>query len=295
MIPSGSLDPSQLTGGRRPYGVAAHLGRSLTRERAAGIVSVVALVSLTVVALLAKVIAPHNPNRPITVPFEAPGAHGALLGTDQVGRDVFSRLLVGLQASWLSTLALVAIVAVVGGLIGAIAGYAGGITDAIVMRFVDLFLALPGAALAIVIVAIMGPSLPHALFGIGLVAWPYYARLARTEVRALASRPHLEAARIAGSSQFRLIFRHLIPGAIPALIINASLDLGGITVGLAGLSFLGLGTPAPAPELGSMSAQGLTYLLTNWWISVLPGVVVMLIALIANLAGDGVRTLFRHQ
>lgn len=276
--------------------------RTATTGRLAGFVGVAALAVVTLIALLADKIAPYDPNLPIGLPFQAPGSSGvlpgspsALLGTDQVGRDLFSRVLVGLQSSWLATIVLVVIIAVVGGVIGAVSGYVGGVVDQVLMRIVDLFLALPGAVLAIVIVAILGPSLLNALIGIGVVAWPYYARIMRTEVRALASRPHLEAARVTGNSRTRLIARHLVPGAIPAVVVNASLDLGGITVALAGLSFLGLGTPAPAPELGSMSSQGLTYLLTNWWIPVFPGIAVALLALVANFAGDSIRGLFRHS
>lgn len=268
--------------------------RTAATGRATGLVGVAALGVVTLIALLARSIAPHDPNLPIGLPFQAPGSPGALLGTDQVGRDLLSRLLVGLQSSWLATVVLVVIIAVAGGIVGAISGYVGGVLDQMLMRIVDLFLALPGAVLAIVIVAILGPSLRNALIGIGVVAWPYYARIMRTEVRALASRPHLEAARVTGNSRTRLIVRHLVPGAIPAVVVNASLDLGGITVALAGLSFLGLGTPAPAPELGSMSSQGLTYLITNWWIPVFPGIVVALLALVANLAGDSIRGLFRY-
>jgi peptide/nickel transport system permease protein len=281
--------------GRQPSGAATRIRRAVTRDRLPGIAGIATLAGLTVLALLARTIAPHDPALPVGLPFQAPGSSGAPLGTDQVGRDMLSRLLVGLRTSWLATLTLVAIVATVGGLFGAVAGYVGGFVDGVMMRIVDLFLALPGAVLAIVIVAIMGPSMPHALLGIGIVAWPYYARLARTEVRALVSRPHLEAARIAGASRPRLIFRHLLPGAVPSLIVNASLDLGQVTISLAGLSFLGLGTPAPAPELGSMSSQGLDYLISNWWIPVLPGLVVLAVAFLANLAGDGIRSLFRYQ
>jgi peptide/nickel transport system permease protein len=179
----------------------------------------------------------------------------------------------------------------IGGLIGLIAGASGGWVDDLLMRITDVFLALPGPILAIAVVAALGPSLRHTLIAVGIVWWPFYARIVRGEVKALAARPHLEAARLAGVGRIRLAVRHLLPGAIPATMVTASLDVGNLVLTLAGLSFLGLGAPAPAPELGAMAARGLTYLLQEWWVPVMPGVAVLLLALLSNLAGDGLRDL----
>jgi peptide/nickel transport system permease protein len=159
------------------------------------------------------------------------------------------------------------------------------------MRTTDVFLALPSPILAIAVVAALGPSLPHTLMAVAIVWWPFYARIVRGEVKALAARPHVEAARLAGVSRARVAFRHLLPGAIPAILVTASLDVGNLIITLAALSFLGLGAPAPAPELGAMSARGLTYLLQQWWVPVMPGLAVLFLALSSNLAGDALRDL----
>jgi peptide/nickel transport system permease protein len=159
------------------------------------------------------------------------------------------------------------------------------------MRVTDAFLALPGPVLAIAVVAALGPSLWHTLIAVSVVWWPFYARIMRGEIRALAARPHVEAARLAGAGRLRIALRHLLPGALAPTMVTASLDVGNLVLTLAALSFLGLGAPAPAPELGAMSARGLPYLLQEWWVPVMPGVAVMVLALVANLAGDGLRDL----
>jgi peptide/nickel transport system permease protein len=218
-----------------------------------------------------------------------------LLGTDDVGRDVLSRVLFGLRASWFSALAVIASGVLIGGIIGLIAGAAGGWIDGILMRITDMFLALPGPILAIAVVAALGPSLQHTLIAVMIVWWPFYARIVRGEVRALAARPHIEAARLAGTGRMRIAFRHLLPGAIPATVVTASLDVGNLVLTLSALSFLGLGAPSPAPELGAMAARGLPYLLEQWWVPVMPGLGVLVLALAANLAGDGLRDLIGER
>ncbi|WP_157544646.1 ABC transporter permease [Nocardioides halotolerans] len=250
---------------------------------------------MTVLAVLAPHVQPHDSLVPVGAPYQPPLSGGALLGTDQVGRDVLSRVLEGMSVSWLATLLLVAVVGLVGTAVGLVAGYVGGLLDRVLMAIVDFFLALPAAILAIVIAAVLGPSLKHALIAIGVLSWPYYARLVRAEVRSLVALPFVEAARLSGNGHLRLMVRHILPGAWPVLLVTLTLDLGGTIVILAGLSFLGLGRAAPAPELGAMAAQGLPYLLTNWWIPVVPAACVMLLALVANLSGDGLRSLLKDQ
>jgi peptide/nickel transport system permease protein len=252
------------------------------------------LVLLTVGAFLIPVVAPYKPNLVAADPFVKPGGH-FLLGTDEVGYDIFSRILYGLRTSWFASLGVIASGVLIGGTIGLIAGTRGGRTDNLLMRFTDVFLALPGPILAIAVVAALGPSLDHTLIAVAIVWWPFYARIVRGEVKALAVRPHLEAARLAGVGRFRLPIRHLLPGAIPATIVTASLDVGNLVLTLAGLSFLGLGAPSPAPELGAMSARGLTYLLEYWWVPVMPALAVLLLAMLSNLAGDGLRDLMADR
>jgi peptide/nickel transport system permease protein len=245
----------------------------------------------TLVALLAGVLAPYNPIQPVGGLDLGPFSPHHLLGTDTIGRDIFSRVLIGMRASWLSALAVVLIGVLFGGLIGVVAGAFGGWVDSVLMRFTDLFLALPAALVAIAIVSALGPGLVHTLIGISVVWWPYYARIIRGEVRALAARPHVEAARLAGVSRGRLIIWHLLPGAVPTAIVAASLDIGNVVLVLAGLSFLGLGQQQPAPELGADTANTLDQLLGQAWIPIIPGLAVLLLTLIANLGGDAVRRL----
>jgi peptide/nickel transport system permease protein len=247
-------------------------------------------VVLTLVALAAPALAPHSITVPTGMPFTPPGAQ-AWFGTDEVGRDIFSRVLLGARASWFSAFAVVAFGVVVGGLVGLTAGTLGGWVDGLLMRVTDAFLALPGPVLAIAVVAALGPSLWHTLIAVSVVWWPFYARIVRGEIRALAVRPHVEAARLSGARLPRIALWHLLPGAVAPTLVAASLDIGNLVLALATLSFLGLGAPAPAPELGAMAARGLPYLLAQWWVPVIPGVAVMVLALVANLAGDGLRDL----
>jgi peptide/nickel transport system permease protein len=250
---------------------------------------------VTVIALAAPVLAPHNPLSPVGVPELKPGQGGFLLGSDTVGRDILSRVLYGLRSSWLAALAVVALGLLIGGLIGLIAGASGGWVDNLLMRITDGFLALPAPIVAIAVVAGLGGGLFHTLIAVSIVWWPFYARIVRGEIRTLAARPHVEAARLAGAGRVRVAFRHLLPGAIPSAAVTASLDIGNLVLTLAGLSFLGLGAQAPAPELGADTARNLSYLLQDWWIPVMPGIAVALLALAANVAGDGVRNLMAHR
>jgi peptide/nickel transport system permease protein len=254
---------------------------------AGGVLRAVAPVGvITIILLAVPLLAPHG-SLDITHAgaLHKPGT-GALLGTDEVGRDVFSRVLYGMRTSWLSALAVIASGALVGGLIGSVAGALGGWVDAVLMRLTDLFLALPAPVLAIAAVTAMGPSLFHTLLALSVVWWPWYARIVRGEVRAHAARPHAEAARLAGVGRARLVRRHLLPGAIAPVVVTMSLDVGNLILALAGLSFIGLGAPAPAAELGAMSARGLDYLFGHPWVPLAPAVAVALLALAANLLGD---------
>jgi peptide/nickel transport system permease protein len=253
-----------------------------------------ALAFMFLVIVFAKVIAPYSPLVPAGPPMSAPSLH-YLLGTDTIGRDILSRVLVGMQASWWGAMAVVASGVIFGGLVGLIAGAAGGWVDTALTRMTDVFLALPAPILALAVVAAIGPSYIHTLLGVAIVWWPLYTRIVRAEVRKLRASPHMEAARIAGVGRWRLIYRHLLPGAVPVTIVTASLDIAALVLMLAGLSFLGLGAPEPAPELGAMSAQGMTYIFSAWWIPVMPAAAVAVIAIVANFAGDALRDRIRDR
>ena len=249
------------------------------------------LILVTLTALLAPVLAPHDPIQPVGLPAQSPGSGGFLLGTDSIGRDILSRVLFGWRESWFAALAVIASGLLIGGLIGLVAGTLGGVVDTVLMRVTDGFLALPAPVVAIAVVAALGAGFVHTLIAVAVVWWPFYARIVRGEIRSLAARPHVEAARLAGAGRLRIAVRHLLPGAVPAAVITASLDVGNLVLTLAALSFLGLGQPQPAPELGADTAHNLTYLLQQWWIPVMPGIAVLLLALAGNIAGDGVRNL----
>ena len=200
-------------------------------------------------------------------------------------------MIFGLRTSLIGAFLVILSGVVIGGLIGLAAGAVGGWVDSTLMRVTDVFLALPAPLLAIAVVAAIGPGFGHMLIAIAIVWWPWYARIARGEITALRHRPQTEAAKLAGVSRRRIWFRHLLPGSVPAVLVLATLDVGGLILTLAGLSFLGLGAPAPAPELGAMSAQGLRFLLTSWWVPIMPAMAIAILAFVSNLVGDGIRDL----
>jgi len=247
------------------------------------------LLALTLLALCAPWLAPFDAIQPVGALSLPPGSAGHWLGTDSIGRDILSRTLLGIRASWFSALAVVLLGLFMGGLVGLVAGVAGGWTDELLMRLTDLFLALPGTLVAIAIVAALGHSLQNTLVGISVVWWPYYARIVRGEVKAIMARPHIEAALLAQCGTARLLLRHVLPGVLPTAVVTASLDVGNVVVVLAGLSFLGLGQAAPAAELGADTARNLQYLLSKGWIPIIPGFAVLLLSLLANLGGDALR------
>ena len=276
--------------------VRTRTGRVLgSLNKAGAITAIGAFVLITAVALFASVLAPYPAGAIAGDPGLPPGSAGHVFGTDDNGRDLLSRALFGIQTSWLSALAIVALGLFVGGLIGVIAGASGGRVDTILMRITDGFLALPAPLLAVAIVAALGPSLLHTLIAVSIVWWPYYTRIVRGEVAALASRPHVEAARLAGAGPVSLVIRHLLPGVIPSSVVAASQDVGNVILTLAALSFLGLGAPAPAAELGADTARNMSALLNNWWIPVVPGVTVGLLSLVATVSGDGINTFVRRR
>ncbi|MEU5407365.1 oligopeptide/dipeptide ABC transporter ATP-binding protein [Nocardia asteroides] len=258
------------------------------RVKPGEMITLCVLATLIVVTLGASWIAPYDPDLPVGPPTSPPSpAHW--LGTDEVGRDILSRVLIGMRASWWGALCVIGSGIAVGGTIGLVAGTFGGIVDRILMRVTDIVIALPAALLAIAVVAAIGPSYAHTLAATALVWWPLYARIVRGEVTRLRSLPHLDAARLSGAGRVELGRLHLFPGTWPPTIIAAGLDVGALILMLSGLSFVGLGAPAPAPELGAMCARGLPYLLDAWWVPIMPAIGLFVLATIANLAGDVIR------
>jgi peptide/nickel transport system permease protein len=215
------------------------------------------------------------------------GAH--IMGTDQYSRDIFSRILYGARISLTIGLVAVAISATLGTLLGAVAGYLGGVVDAVIMRLLDMFMAFPSIVLLLAVAALFEPSLFVVVLALALTQWPFTTRMVRGEILALREREFAEAARALGFSRARVLFRHLLPNAIPAVVVVATLGIGNAIVLEAGLSFLGLGVPSATPSWGTMVDHGRAYLLDAWWVVTFPGLAIVLAVLAFNLLGDGIR------
>ncbi len=252
------------------------------------------LAAVTVLALTAPLLVGAGERTVVGDPFESPfGAH--LLGTDSQGRDLLARLTFGLRTSWLAALAVIAIGVVLGSIVGLVAGFAGGIVDAVLMRLTDATLAVPSTLVALAAAAALGAGLRNTLLAVAATWWPWYARIVRGQVVSLMTRPHVEAARLGGLGRTRTALVHVLPGTVGPVIVAASLDVGNVMLVLAGLSFLGLGSPPPAAELGAMTASGTTYLFNAPWVSLVPGAGLFVLAALANLAGDGLRDLVSER
>ena len=251
-----------------------------------GKISLLMLLTLTLVAVFGPALAPHDPLERVGQAMMPPGTDGFLFGTDQSGRDLLSRTLEGVRTTWLGAVVVLAATAMFGALIGVWAGSTRGVVDSVLMRVTDVFLSLPAPIVAIAVVAAIGSSLGNALLAIAIVWWPWYARIVRNEVAALSARPHVEAARLAGVRGVRLRTHHLLPGALPTLVVAATLDVGALILTLTALSFLGLGAPDPAPELGAMIASGSSYVLDQPWLVLVPSIAITFMTLCAGMAGD---------
>jgi peptide/nickel transport system permease protein len=246
-----------------------------------------------VVAIFAPLIAPYDPLAQIYPPAQGPsGAH--LFGTDELGRDVLSRVLHGSRVSVPIALLLVALSAVIGGAIGGLAGYFRGLVDGVSMRLVDLVFAFPPIILAMVVAAVLGRGLTNAALAIVVVAWPSYARVVRGLVLSVGDSEYVQSARLLGSSARRTLFRDVLPNVAGSVFVLATLDLANAILLLSGLSFLGLGAQPPQPEWGSMVATGAQYF-QWWWIGTFPGLAIFTAVLAFNFLGDSLRDFFDPQ
>lgn len=242
--------------------------------------------------LLGPTISPYDPLRPNVDVRLSPPSTTHLMGTDQLGRDVLSRIMTGARIS-LGIAALILVIAIpVGTLIGVIAGYAGGLVDEILMRITDIFLAFPALILAMAIAAALGPNLRNTVIALTLVYWPWYARLVRGQVLQIKERDYVEAARAVGANSPRLIGRHILPNSITPIIIQATIDVGFAILATAGLSFIGLGAQPPTPEWGAMIADARQFFRDAWWYFTFPGVALTITVIGFNLLGDGLRDYF---
>lgn len=244
---------------------------------------------LILVALFAPWLATHNPlAQDLGNALQAPGA-AHWFGTDEFGRDQYSRLVYGSRI----TLYIVALVSVtvgpIGLMLGVVAGYFGGKVDTVLMRVTDIFISFPSLVLALAFVAALGPGLEHVVIAITLTAWPPIARLARAETLSLRNADFISAVKLQGASPLRILLRHIVPLCLPSVIIRITMNMAGIILTAAGLGFLGLGAQPPDPEWGAMISSGRRYMMECWWLVTIPGLAILLNSLAFNFLGDGLR------
>jgi len=246
-------------------------------------------VTLLAIAAAAPLLAHDDPvAQDLTRRLRPPSA-AFWFGTDELGRDIYSRILYGARITLGIVALVVVIVAPIGLLVGCVAGYLGGIADVVLMRVTDVFLAFPRLILALAFVAALGPGIENAVIAISLTAWPPYARIARAETIVLRESDFINAARLLGASPGRIVLLHVMPLCLSSVIVRVTLDMAGIILTAAGLGFLGLGAQPPSPEWGAMISAGRKFILDQWWVAAFPGLAICLVSLGFNLLGDGLR------
>ncbi|TPI13036.1 ABC transporter permease [Mesorhizobium sp. B4-1-3] len=273
----------------------ASLGRFYVKWRdfAANKLAMVGLfiiISLLFIACFADLLATHSP---VVGDLKSarllPPSPEYWFGTDDLGRDIYSRVIYGSRIT-LFVVVLVALTAApIGLVIGTLAGYSAGWIDAVLMRITDIFLAFPKLVLALAFVAALGPGIENAVLAIAITSWPPYARLARAETLAVRNFDYIKAVELIGASPFRIVLRHIMPMCLSSLIVRVTLDMAGIILTAAGLGFVGLGAQPPLPEWGAMIASGRRFILDQWWVAAAPGLAILIVSLGFNLLGDGLR------
>ncbi|AGT11273.1 nickel transporter permease [Paracoccus aminophilus] len=254
-----------------------------------------AMIGLTIIvlavalAIFAPLLSPYDPaiqdlNNRLAKPS---AAH--LFGTDELGRDILSRILYGGRVTLGMVITVVVLVAPLGLAVGCIAGYFGGKVDALLMRITDVFLAFPRLILALAFVAALRPGVESAILAIALTAWPPYARIARAETMTIRNSDFIAACRLTGASRWRIVARHIAPMCVPSLVVRVTLDMSSIIITAASLGFLGMGAQPPSPEWGAMIATARQFMLQQWWVAVAPAVAILLTSLAFNFLGDGLR------
>ena len=271
---------------------AGLIGRAPVFANPLNVAATLVIVALAICAVFAPLLAPYDPLAQALASRLEPPSPDHWLGTDQLGRDIASRLLYGARISLVIGVVVVTLAGVFGTFVGLIAGYAGGLVDEALMRITEVFLAFPPLILAMAIAGALGPSLTNAIIAIAAVTWAIYARVTRGQLLSLRRREFVEAARAIGASRTRILVRHLLPNALAPLLIQASFDMGSAIISAAGLSFIGFGAQPPTPEWGVMISEGRNFISTQPWLSLFPGLAILFAVGAFNLLGDGLRDLF---
>jgi len=259
------------------------------RWRLSALVGGAIVAACVLVAVCAPLLAPHDPIQIFSGQLRKPPSLSFLMGTDEIGRDILSRVIFGGRVSLRVGLISVSIAMACGSALGLIAGYLGGWTDAIIMRVVDVMLAFPGILLAIAIVAVLGPGIDNVMFAVGIESIPVYVRTVRASTLSIKQNEFVMAAHASGAAPSGIIWRHILPNVVAPIIVLATLGVGIAILTTAGLSFIGLGAQPPTPEWGSMLATGRTYVRDAPWIAAFPGLSIVIVVLALNLLGDGLR------
>ena len=254
------------------------------------LVGLAIVAALVLMAIAAPLIATHDPiAQNLAERLLPPGTPGHWLGTDEFGRDLWSRVVYGARITLYIVLLVTVTAPLFGLLVGTVAGYFGGWVDTVLMRITDIFLAFPRLILALAFVAALGPGIGNAVLAIALTAWPPYARVARAETLTVRKSDYIAAVRLLGAGAPRILLRHIAPMCVPSVIIRVTLDMAGVILTAAGLGFLGLGAQPPLPEWGLMISSGRKFLFDQWWVATVPGLAIFLVSLGFNLLGDGLR------
>lgn len=256
-----------------------------------GVLGLLIVLLLLFTAAFAPFIATHDPYLPtLSARLSAPSAE-FWFGADELGRDIYSRLVYGSRLTLLIVGLVIVTSAPIGLVIGAVSGTAGGWVDAVFMRITDVFLSIPKLLLALAFVAALGPGITNAALAITLTAWPPYARLARAEALVIRNSDFVNAIRLAGASEARIVFLHIIPMCLSSVIVRMTFDMAGIILTAAGLGFIGLGAQPPLPEWGAMISTGRKFIFDQWWVATIPGAAIFVVSLGFNLLGDALRDL----
>ena len=260
------------------------------RQRRGSLLVLAAILAMVVIILFGQSLAPYSPVGADVANRLKPPSHDHWMGTDPLGRDVFSRVLSGARTSIKSALVIIISAVSLGLIFGSVSGLFGGIVDDVVMRITDCFLAFPALVLALTIAGALGPSLNNAMLAVSMVWWPWYARLVRGQVLSIKQEPYVEAARSIGAGNTRLMGRHILPNILTPIIVQATLDVGAALVTTASLSYIGMGAQPPSPEWGAMLNVARSFFLNAWWLTAFPGLAIFLTVLLFNAAGDLVRS-----